>query len=96
LVFFFSSTLSGLFVLSSLAVLLQYAVSAAALWRLASRRERGLGWADRVLSPLTLLSIALLVHAAEASELVTLAAILALGFALLTARRWLASRPAAR
>ena len=53
-----SSTLSGLFVLSSLAVLLQYAVSAAALYRLAARRQRGLGTLDRVLAPLTLLAIA--------------------------------------
>jgi basic amino acid/polyamine antiporter, APA family len=91
-----SSTLSGLFVLSSLAVLLQYAVSAAALFRLASRGERGLGKLDRLLAPLTLLAIAALVQAAQAVELLTLGAILLGGFLLLRVRRALASRGAQR
>jgi amino acid transporter len=86
-----SSTLSGLFVLSSLAVLLQYAVSAAALFRLAARGERGLGRLDRALAPLTLLAIAALAQAALVVELLTLAAILLGGFLLLRVRRVLAS-----
>lgn len=91
-----SSTLSGLFVLSSLAVLLQYAVSAAALFRLAARGERGLGKLDRVLAPLTLLAIAALAQAAQAAELLTLGAILLGGFLLLRGRRALASGIARR
>jgi basic amino acid/polyamine antiporter, APA family len=91
-----SSTLSGLFVLSSLAVLLQYAVSAAALFRLAKRGERGLGRLDRWLAPFTLLAIAALAQAAEAVELSTLLGILAVGFLLLRFRRGLASRLDAR
>jgi len=87
-----SSTLSSLFVLSSLAVLLQYAVSAAALFQLATRRERGLGRFDRALAPLTLLAIAVLAQAALAAELLTLTAILLAGFLLLWVRRTLASR----
>jgi len=91
-----SSTLSGLFVLSSLAVLLQYAVSAAALFRLAARSERGLGKLDLLLAPFTLLAIAALAQAALASELLILAGILASGFLLLRFRRALASRQGAR
>ncbi|HXK16211.1 MAG TPA: hypothetical protein VNG33_00305, partial [Polyangiaceae bacterium] len=86
----------SLIVLSSLAVLLQYAVSAVALFRLAARGERQLGRADRLLAPLTLLAIAVLVQAAKPVELLTLAGILACGFALLRVRRWLASRANAR
>lgn len=91
-----SSAVLSLMVLSSLAVLLQYAVSAVALYRLASRRERGLGRLDRLLSPLSLLAIVALARAAEASELVTLGGILALGFVLLRVRRVLAPAGSAR
>jgi APA family basic amino acid/polyamine antiporter len=91
-----SSTLGGLFVLSSLAVLLQYAVSAAALFRLARRGERGLGKLDLVLAPATLLAIAALAQAARAVELLILAGILLVGLALLWLRHRLASRRAAR
>jgi amino acid transporter len=91
-----SSAVLSLMVLSSLAVLLQYAVSAVALFRLASRRERGLGRLDRLLAPLSLLAIGALARAAEASELVTLGGILALGFVLLWARRVLAPAGSAR
>jgi basic amino acid/polyamine antiporter, APA family len=91
-----SSTLSGLFVLSSLAVLLQYAVSAASLFRLASRGERGLGMLDRLLAPCTLLAILALAQAAEAVEILTLCGILAAGFLLLRLRHALASRQGAR
>lgn len=86
-----SSTLSGLFVVSSLAVLLQYAVSAASLFRLAWRGERGLGKLDLVLAPFTLLAIAALAQAALAAELLILAGVLAGGFLLLRVRRALAS-----
>lgn len=91
-----SSSLSGLFVLSSLAVLLQYAVSAVALFRLAGRRERGLGALDRWLAPLSLLAIASLVRAAQLAELIVLLGILGAGFAMLGLRRSLASRSSAR
>jgi basic amino acid/polyamine antiporter, APA family len=91
-----SSSLSGLFVLSSLAVLLQYAVSAISLFRLAARRERALGPVDQWLAPLTLLAIAALARAAKPAEVAILAMILLLGFVSLAARRALASRRAAR
>jgi APA family basic amino acid/polyamine antiporter len=91
-----SSTLSALFVVSSLAVLSQYAVSAAALFRLAWRRERGLGLLDLCLAPLTLLAIFALAQAAEPAELLTLTLVLLGGFVLLGVRRRLAARPNAR
>ncbi len=91
-----SSTLTGLFVLSSLAVLLQYAVSATALFRLAKRGERGLGRLDQFLAPLTLLAIAALAQAALAVELLILAGILLGGLLLLRFRRALASPHRAR
>lgn len=84
------SALSSLLVLASLAVLLQYGVSAIALFILAARRERGLGRVDRVLAPLCLASLALLVRSAQLVELVTLAGILVCGFAVLALRRALA------
>jgi basic amino acid/polyamine antiporter, APA family len=91
-----SSTLTGLFVLSSLAVLVQYAVSATALFRLATRGERGLGKLDRLLAPLTLLAIAVLAQAAQAVELLILAGILLGGVLLLRFRQALASPGSAR
>jgi amino acid transporter len=91
-----SSSLSGLFVLSSLAVLLQYAVSAIALFLLAARRERGLRALDQWLAPLSLLAIASLVRAARLVEIAVLLGILLAGFAVLWLRRSLASRPHAR
>jgi len=91
-----SSALFSLIVLSSLAVLLQYGVSAVSLYRLAARGERQLGRGDRLLAPLTLLAIAALVQAAELIELLSLAGILVGGFALVRLRRALASPPGAR
>lgn len=88
--------LGDLFVLSSLAVLLQYAVSATALFLLARRRERGLSRLDQWLAPLTLLTIAALAQAAVLLELVALLGVVASGFGLLWLRRQLASRRAAR
>jgi len=87
-----SSSLTGLFVLSSLAVLAQYSVSALSLFRLASRKERGLGVADQWLAPLSLASISLLAQAAEWRELATLALILLAGLTVLGARRALLFR----
>jgi hypothetical protein len=81
---------------SSLAVLLQYAVSAASLFRLASRGERGLGKLDQILAPFTLLAIAALARAALPVELLTLAGIMVGGFVLLHLRRALAARQRAR
>jgi amino acid transporter len=91
-----TATLGGLFVLSSLAVLLQYAVSAVSLFRLAGRRERGLGRADRVLAPLTLASLVVLAHSAKLAELAVIAGILAAGAVTLVARRRLAPSAGAR
>jgi APA family basic amino acid/polyamine antiporter len=91
-----SSSLERLFVLSSLAVLTQYAVTALCLLRLARRRTRGLGLIDEWLAPLTLVSIAALAHAAKAVELAILAGLLLLGFGLQALRHALASRKAAR
>jgi basic amino acid/polyamine antiporter, APA family len=91
-----SASLEGLFVLSSLAVLLQYAVSALALFRLAGRRERGLGLLDRGLAPLTLVTIGVLAHSAKLVEVALLAGILGLGWLLLGLRRRLAPPGRAR
>lgn len=90
------SSLSSLFVVSSLAVLLQYAVSALALFRLAKRGERGLGKLDRCLAPLTLLSIVALARSAQRGEAAILAGILLVGWVLLRLRRVLANAERAR
>jgi amino acid transporter len=90
------SSLSGLFVLSSLAVLAQYGVSAIALFLLARRGERGLGRLDLWLAPFTLLAIVVLLRAAKLAELGILAGIVCAAFGLQYARHWLASRRAAR
>jgi amino acid transporter len=91
-----SSSLSGLFVLSSLAVLAQFAVSAISLFVLARRRERGLGALDQWLAPFTLLAILALLQSAKWAELGILVGIVLTGFALRYARRALASWQAAR
>ena len=81
--------------LIGLAVLLQYAVSAVALFRLAARSERGLGIADRIVAPLTLLSIFALARSAKLAEAAILAGILLVGLLLVRLRHLLASaRPA--
>lgn len=90
------SSLSGLFVLSSLAVLAQYAVSAIALFVLARRRERGLTALDQWLAPLSLLAIFVLLRAAKLAELAILAGIVVAGFTLQYARQELALRKRAR
>jgi APA family basic amino acid/polyamine antiporter len=90
------SSLSSLFMVSSLAVLLQYAVSAVALFRLALGRRAGLGRVDLLLAPLTLLSIVALARSARLQEAASLAGTLLVGWALLGLRRWLAKRNCAR
>jgi amino acid transporter len=91
-----SSSLSGLFVLSSLAVLIQFAVSAVSLFLLALRRERGLGTLDQCLAPLTLLAILALLKSAKLAELGILVGIVVAGFALRYGRQLVAARRAAR
>ncbi len=87
-----SASLSGLFVLSSLAVLSQYAISALSLFRLAARRERGLGRLDQFLAPFTLLALLVLAQAAELAELASLVGILLVGSLVLAVRHALGSR----
>ncbi|RYZ05758.1 MAG: APC family permease [Myxococcales bacterium] len=96
LVFVSGATLEGLFVLSSLAVLLQYAVSALSLFRLAGRGERGLGRVDRLLAPLTLVSLGVLARSAKLPEVAVFFGILGVGWLVLAARRYLAFRARSR
>jgi hypothetical protein len=91
-----SSSLSGLFVLSSLAVLAQFGVSAVSLFLLALRRERGLGVLDQCLAPLTLLAILALLRFAKLAELGILVGIVVAGFALRYGRQLLALRRGTR
>ncbi len=87
LVFVLREELSGLFALSSIAVLAQYAVATLALAVLAYRGHHGvtrkqMGWALPAL-----IGIALVARGAEAKELLTTAAVTALGAVLMFARR---------
>jgi len=90
------ASLGGLFVLSSLAVLSQYAVSAVALFLLAGRRARGLTAIDRWLAPFTLLAIAALARAAQPVEGAILLGILLVGWLLLWVRGRLAAAASTR
>jgi basic amino acid/polyamine antiporter, APA family len=81
---------SELFVLSSVAVLTQYAVSAAALVVLASRRQNELKPSQLWPAPLALGAVVLVGWAARASELLVAAGVLVLGAVLLLLRRALA------
>jgi amino acid transporter len=74
--------LGELFALSSLAVMVQYSASALALGKLAWRREHGLGRGALVVVLLAAGAIAMLVTAATRGELLTLAAVLAVGWVL--------------
>jgi basic amino acid/polyamine antiporter, APA family len=85
-----TGNLSSLFVLSSVAVLAQYAVSAAALASLAFRSQRGLQRRQLWPAPLALVAIALLMRSAHVVELAIDGAVLAVGGVLLIARRALA------
>jgi basic amino acid/polyamine antiporter, APA family len=90
------TSLGGLFVLSSLAVLSQYAVSAVALFLLAGRREKGLTALDRWLAPCTLLAILAIARAAKPIEAAILLGILLAGWLLLGLRSLLAPASSAR
>ncbi|MEB2321983.1 MAG: APC family permease [Sorangiineae bacterium] len=79
--------LGELFVVSSVAVLAQYGVSAAALAALALRRERGLRPWQLWPAPLALGAIALILRSARAAELVVAGGALALGALLILGRR---------
>jgi basic amino acid/polyamine antiporter, APA family len=79
--------LTELFALSSVAVLAQYAVTAAALGVLAFRRVRGLRPHHAWPAPFALGAILLLGGAAERRELIVAAAVLGIGIALLVTRR---------
>ena len=85
-----AGALGELFVLSSVAVLAQYAVSTAALLVLGLRRQHGLGLAQLWPAPLALGAIALIAHAATRRELVVAGAALVVGGMVLFLRRRLA------
>lgn len=87
-----SGKLGELFVLSSVSVLAQYAVSAAALAVLAVKRENGLSPRHLWPVPLALGAILLLGQAAKAIELFVFAGVLLAGGVVVLARRWLARR----
>jgi amino acid transporter len=86
--------LSELFMLASVAVLVQYAVSAAALVVLALRRREGLVPYQLWPAPLALGAVILVGWAARATELLVAVGVLALGAVLLAVRRALAGSPA--
>ena len=74
--------LGGLFVLSGLAVLVQYGTSALALSRLAWMRARGLRRRDVVWAPLSGAAVLFMVRAAQPGEVAILAGVLVAGFAV--------------
>jgi APA family basic amino acid/polyamine antiporter len=78
-----------LLALSSVAVLTQYGVTAAALGVLALRRQRGRLPRHALLSPLALVAAFLLVRAASWRELGVAASVMGLGAVLRLARRFL-------
>ncbi|HEY4157059.1 MAG TPA: APC family permease [Polyangiaceae bacterium] len=82
-----SHTLSHLFVLSSIAVLTQYAVSALSLARLAFTRQHGLLRRHALAAPLALCAVLLLVLSAERAELATMAGLIAFGLLLWFVRK---------
>jgi basic amino acid/polyamine antiporter, APA family len=82
---------SELFVLSSVAVLAQYAASALSLVVLALRRATGLGPRDLWPAPFALGAIVLVARAARPIELVAATAVIALGGVILLVRHRLGS-----
>jgi APA family basic amino acid/polyamine antiporter len=80
-------SVAELFVLSSVAVLAQYAVSAAALVVLAIRRKNGIRIWHLWPAPLALGAIALVARAARISELLLAFGVLGLGAVVLVVRR---------
>jgi amino acid transporter len=73
-------SIGQLLALASLSVTLQYGVTAAALFALASRSDAGLSPRDRWPAPLVLLSCALFLFGASALEIPIVLAMLCLGF----------------
>lgn len=76
----FGGSIAELLALASLSVTLQYGVTAAALFALASRSDAGLSPGDRWPAPLVLLSCALFLFGASALEIPIVLAMLCLGF----------------
>jgi APA family basic amino acid/polyamine antiporter len=87
----FLGKLSELFVLSSLAVLAQYAATLAALGVLAWRGQHGLARRHFWPVPLSLIGIVLAAQGAERTEIVVACVVIAMGEVL---RRWAARRQA--
>ncbi len=87
LVFVLAGRLSELFALSSVAVLAQYAVSAAALAVLAAGGKNGLGRRHLWPAPLAIGAILLIARSARAVELLVAGGALAVGAALLALHR---------
>jgi len=79
---FLYGSIANLFALSSISVLLQYVVTAAALWVLSRRGERGFVPRDAWPVPLVFVASLYLVAGAEAIELVLVAVVVAAGFGL--------------
>jgi amino acid transporter len=85
--------LGELLALSSVAVLAQYGVTAAALLVLAARRVRGLTRWHMLPAPLALLAIVLIAQGATSSELLVAGGVLGLGLGLLFLRRRVRHEP---
>jgi len=81
-------SIGNLLALSSLSVTAQYAVTAMALFKLASQRQANLSPVDRWPAPLALLSCAVLACGSSKLEIPIVAAMVALGFGA----RWLGRR----
>lgn len=79
---FLYGSIANLFALSTISVLLQYVVTAAALFVLAKRRERGLSLKDTWPVPLVLAACAWLSLGAEAIELLVVGSVIGAGFLL--------------
>lgn len=80
-------SLGELFVLSSVAVLAQYGVTALALLRLASQGQQGLRWRDAWPAPFALLATAVLVSGATKREALLALGAIAVGVGLRWGRR---------
>jgi amino acid transporter len=83
--------LGGLFVLSGLAVLVQYATSALALSKLAWTRAFGVRRRDLVWAPLSAAAVLSMVRGAQPGEVAILSGVLVAGFALLAVGRRVSS-----
>jgi hypothetical protein len=84
--------LGGLFALSSIAVLAQYTVATLALATLAHRGFQGVARGQRWWALPALIGIALVAQGAQAKELLTTAAVTAVGALILFARRRVSNR----